>query len=731
MAQPLAKTHQDQLKRVKKNVENARLFFQKNYDRFNEFRRFVFSSTLSDDDVTNLQDLQKPILEFNILEPYVSRLCGEFSKQEPQIEVSASHDTPLPVDVQTVQVVDGILRDRFDDARKQGHTYEVFKDLMSGGFSVLEIYTDYQNDMTFDQNFKLRRVYDPTMTGFDPMAERIDKSDGNYCFYLYPKYLEDFKEENPDINVDNVSFIKNTGFSWSFRTETSQKILLLCDYYEKQSKQVKIVKLSNNMVITMKQYQAMLDIYKERQLLAVPPTIIDERYTEMVTIHRYTFIENQVISHEETDFKYLPLVFVDGNSIRLRQGKDGDIEQMTRPYLYHARDIQRLKNFAGQTLANELENMIQHKFKVAEESIPPEYREAYQDIQHADVLVYKAFNDNNPDQPLPPPTEIARTPIPPEVTNTFSLTDQMTQNILGSFDIQMGNLNASQLSGIAIQESVTQSNATAMPFVVGYLQALTQVATIMVDMIPKYFKTPRTIPILTPEGKRSYTRVNDNNQNSVSLDYPDNALQVCVEAGVNFTVQKTRALQQIIAMMQASPLFAQFMNTEGLPILLDNLEIRGIDQLKLLADGFVKKMQIMQAKAQQQPNPQVMKQQLEQAKFQHQIQQDQAENQFRTAEIMNDANENTNDRMKIMLEQQQAGVNDAVQITKAKAETYSKAVDLALKADSQRHNQTLAVHDQLHRHTKEALELANQTADIQNQIEQSNKPQSIGAQQNA
>lgn len=724
MAQSLAQTHQDQLSRLKTNVENWHTYFSKNFDRFNEFRRFVFSSTLTDDDITNLQDLQKPILEFNILEPYISRLCGEFSKQEPQIETSSSHHSPMPVDVQTVQVVDGIVRDRLDDAQKKGHTYEIYKDLMSGGFSVLEVCTDYENPMVFEQNFYIKRVFDPTLTGFDPMAQLPDKSDGNYCFYLYPKYTEDFQKEHPDINLKGIEYSKNSGFGWSFRTKKNKKILLLCDLYEKQFKRVKIVKLANGMVLTTKQYQKMLDVFKERQLLAVPPAIVDERYTQLTTIHRYTFIENQVIDHEETDFSELPLVFVDGNSIRLRLGPDGDVEQMTRPYLYHARDIQRLKNFAGQTLANELENMIQHKFKVAEESIPPEYRDAYQDVQHADVLVYKAFKDENPDQPLPPPQEIMRAPIPPEVTNTFSSADQMTQNILGSFDIQMGNLNASQLSGLAIQESVTQSNATAMPYVVGYLHALNQVAKIIVDLIPKYLKTPRTVPVLSAEGKRSFVRVNDNDTQGVSLDYPDNALQVNVQAGVNFTIQKTRALQQIIYMMQASPLFAQFMNTEGLPILLDNLEIRGIDQLKLLSEGFVKKMQVMQAKQQQMPNPQIMKQQLETAKFQHQVQQDQADNQFRTAEIMNDASANTNDRLKIMLEQQQAGVNDAVQIAKAKAETYSNAVSLAMKADEQQHKQALTTHDQLHRHAKEALETVNELMQTEQQ------PQPAGENQN-
>lgn len=704
MAQQITKTDKEKLKLLKQNAQESRQFFEENCARWNEFRSFVFRSTLTSDDVTTLNDLQKPVLEFNILEPYVSRLCGEFSKQEPQIGVSASHNVPVPADIQTVNIVEGILRDKFEQLRKKGDSYEVFKDLMSGGFSVFEIFTDYENDMTFEQKFEVCRVFDPTLTGFDPLARRPDKSDGNYCFMLYPMSLEDFKCKYPKATVENVSFVRNSGFSWSYKTQDNKKILLICDYYEKTKKEVEIVKLSNGKVLTTKQYKKLLDIYKERNLIEVPPIVVNKRMTERVTITHYTFIENQILLEEETDFKYLPLIFVDGNSIWLRETKDGDIEQFTRPYLWHARDIQRLKNFAGQTLGNELENMIQHKIMAAEEGIPPEYKDAYEDIQHADVLIYKAFSDEDPNKAIPPPQPIMRTNIPQEVTNTFSMADNMTQNILGSFDIQMGNLNKSQLSGLAVQESVTQSNAVAMPYVVGYLQALNQLACSIVDLIPKYFTTPRTIPILSANGKRTYVNINQpNDPQSISLDYCENALEVNVEAGVNFTIQKTRALNQIIGMMHASPLFAQFMNVEGLPILLDNLEIRGIDQLKLLADAFVKQMKQQQAQAAQQPNPAMMKSQvdmqklqLEQQKLQQAAQHYQQDSQLHAADIANDAQSNQNDHLKIMLDAAQSHNENIVQAEKSKSETFSKAVELAL-----------ATADQGHQHSKDKAELAH------------------------
>lgn len=694
MAQPLAQTHQDQLQRIKQNVKESREFFQSNYDRFNEFRRFVFQSTLTDDDIDNLKELGKPILEFNILKPYISRLCGEFSKQEPKIEVHASHDTPVPVDAQTVQVVDGLFRVILDTAQKEGQTLEVFKDLMSGGFSVFEVFPEYGPGITFDYIFKVKRVFSPTLTGFDPLAQESHKGDGRYAYCLYPRSEEQFKAEYQDVDLSKLSFTRsNANFNWSFRNQQQTKILLLCDYYEKKEKPEKIVRLADNKVMTVKQYKKFLEMWEERSIIAVPPKVVAERTAMFPTVHQYKFIENQMLEHKETDYTFLPYVFVDGDSIRLESQAGGDTEQMTIPYLYPARDIQRLKNFAGQTLANELENMIQHKFKVAEESIPAKYEDVYSNIQQADTLVYKAFKDNDPNQPLPPPQEIVRTPIPPEVTNTFNSSDQTAQSILGSFDMQAGNLNVSQLSGLAIQESITQSNAVAMPYVNGYLNALNQVANNIVDLIPKYYTTPRTVPVLNAEGKRSYVRINDDKQPSVPLDYYDNALHVTIEAGVNFTIQKARALQQIIAMMQASPSFAQFMNAQGLPILLDNLEIRGIDQLKLLAEQYVQQMKQQQPP----PNPEILKIQNEQQKIAMTNQQNQAANQLDAMKLAIAQQEANTEQTKVLGELNLSQQDQTVQNKKANVEAFKQMTDL-----------TLAHHDQQHRHVKETVELGHQ-----------------------
>lgn len=605
----VAEKHASQIERIKKNVEKSMSYFKYNAQRYHEFRKFVFDTQLTDDDVSLLQTLQKPQLEFNILNAYVSRLCGEFSKQEPSISVMANFGEP--VDPQMIMIIEGHLRHTFADAAADSTQYEAYKDVLSGGYSVFKVWTEYVNDKSFDQIIKFGRIFEPTMCGFDPLAKLPHKGDGRYCFEYYPRTKEEFKREFPGVNIDNIEYNRETiDFNWAYNN-SKEEILILCDYYEKKSRKKKLVKLANGRSLYIEEYEKQLAEWHESGQIEQPPAITQQRIVDAEVIVRYKLIGDQILEHKETDFTYLPYVFVDGDSSLLKYSESGDLKQVTKPYIYHAKGAQRLKNFAGQTLANEIENMVQHKFKVAEQSLPQQedYLDAYTNVQQASVLVYNAFANNDPDKPVPPPMEIQRIPTPPEVTNAFQLTDSNVQTILGSYDAALG-INDNELSGVAIVEGATQSNAAAMPYIVNYMHALNQVAVIFLDLIPKYFVTQRTIPAQSMDGKRGYIMINDK-MSGIHTQYDPSALSVRVEPGVNFEVQKNRALMQINAMMQSSPMFAQFIN-ENMDIIMDNMSFRNVDIVKLRAEEWNKQQQATRQQQSQQPNPDMMKLQLAQ-----------------------------------------------------------------------------------------------------------------------
>ncbi len=695
----VAKTHQDQLERIKTNVKKSYEAFKRNYERFHEFRRFIFETSLTQDDITLLTQLSKPQIEFNVSEAYISRLMGEFSKQEPSIMVGSEDEEQA--DPLTVHVVEAHIRHLLRDSKNHHTRWEIMKDIYSGGFSVGKVWTDYAHPMSMKQVLNFDRAWDPTLCGFDQMARYSHKGDGRFCFELMPYEVEDFKQQNPKVDVNKVSFNRSfAGYNWSY-LNGNEKILICCDYYEKKKKEVKILELITGQVLTVKEYEELAEKWDQMGNIAVMPAVRGKpRWTTLETICRYRCIETEVIEYVETDYTFFPLVFFDGNSIMLRNPKtSGAVEQVTRPYVYHAKGAQKLKNFAGITLANEMENIVQHKFMVAKEALPKEmdWLAAYKDIQKPSNLVFNAFFEQNPDQPIPNPIQpVPRIPTPPEVVQTFASTDGLIQNILGSYDASLG-INDNQLSGVAIVEAATQSNAAAMPYIVGFLQGLNRIAEIIIDLIPKYYKTPRTIPVMGIDGKADYVKINQ--AQGVPMFYDTNVLNVKVEAGVSFQIQKSRALQQLIALQGTSKLFDQFMNEKGLPVLLDNIEIRGIDQLKLMVDDWLKELQkqkqmaMQQQQQEMQNNPMVIRNQIEMAKLQQKGQESQQKAMLAQGQFQIDIEKLKQDQLKVLSDMAVAKDNSMTQRIKAEAERFSKQVDLALRSK-----------DMHHKHFKEAIE---------------------------
>jgi hypothetical protein len=325
---------------------------------------------------------------------------------------------------------------------------------------------------------------------------------------------------------------------------------------------------------------------------------------------------------------------------------------------------------------------------VAKEALPKEeqFLDAYKDVQKESVLVYNSVHESNPEMPINNPIrEVQRVPAPPEIAQAFTGSDSLIQNVLGSYDASLG-INNNQLSGIAIVEGASQSNATAMPYIVGCLQGFQRLAQIYVDLMPKYVVTPRTIPILDEEGRRHFVKVNQ--PGGMPVEFDSNVLNVAMKAGASFQVQKSRTIMMVKEIMGMSPLFAQFMAEKGLNFILENMEGKGIEELKQLTQEWVQQYQQEKAQAQQaqQQNPAAMKAQVDMAKMQQQGQKNQMDFQLDMAKLQQD-------QQKLAADLHLGKESANVQLVKAMTEKFAKQVDLELKHA-----------DMKHRHMKESIE---------------------------
>ena len=234
---------------IKEDIETSWRYFEPNFKRYNEFISFVFRSAISAADMEKLKDLEKPPIESPILEAYISRLRGEFAKQQPSLDVHPAEGLRLmrlsPQLLQTIKIAQAHVSEILFESSNDEFEYDMYSDVLAGGFGVAKVFTDYINERSFLQKVNIERCFYPTMTGFDPLARTSHKGDGRYCFELNPMTMQDFAAEYGKDKAKEFNFTRSLqSYNWSYENN-DEKIVLVADYYVKVPKNTTLCLLAD------------------------------------------------------------------------------------------------------------------------------------------------------------------------------------------------------------------------------------------------------------------------------------------------------------------------------------------------------------------------------------------------------------------------------------------------------------------------------------------------------
>lgn len=683
----IAQKYLNQYDRIVDNANYAYRAFQDNARRFHENKKFVYKSTITQEEAANIALLKRVPLEANVTEAHVSRLKGEFAKQEPAFEVSGDGANP-----QAVEMVENIFVDIVREADVNGFSAQIFDDQLTGGYSVAEVWTEYQNSRTFSQDIKIGRSYDPTAVFFDPLATKPHKGDGSYCFKRIPIGERSFKAKFPKVRLDSnsgsssgLAFFEDGLDAYSPRGE---KIIQLVEYLEKKEKKIRIVELSNGEVMPKTKAIALLtklsDPLQNFGSISPVPTIVRERDADDVIICRYRLAGGKVIEYKETDFRYLPYIFFDGMSQMFRDGST--LTQFTRAYFHNAKHLQKAKNVALQVLYEQVNNITPARFLFPIEGFVEAFKDNILNPQLHRMIPFSCYDDKN--RPVPVPTQLQQYPIPPEAFQLYASTNAEIQATLGAYDAALG-INGNNISGDAIEAGSMNSNAASMPVVQKFLVSYAQLGEVILDLIPKYMIDRTQITTTDRQGKKQVWQVKAEDFKALQYDNGETLLKIKVQPGVNFEVQKQQAFDMLVKLMNASQTFRAFMETKGLPQLLDNISIRGADALKQAAEEF---MQESQQKGNQ-PDPQTMaliqKIQMEQQNQQIRIAELQQRDQHKAMEMQLEREKMQNANLRAQLDLEREVRRDAVEEFKAATDHSMQRAELELKAVDQAHQHAL------------------------------------------
>ncbi|CAB4160607.1 Phage P22-like portal protein [uncultured Caudovirales phage] len=597
------------LKELKALVTFTQEYNKVNIENYKACMKFVFNKTFWGSDESRLLSLGLPCLAANSIEPFVNRLLGEFADSHPDLHVSYDADEEDDKKKIYEAYVDHTIRNVLDNFKANDLDNQVFRSMMAGGAAVIKVGYDYENPETFKQDFKLEYC-DPTMCGFDPKAIEKDKSDGDYCYRLYPMTSTEIQEK---YHIDHNEILalpfptQGDGFDFSYTMPNKDRtrIIYVCELFQKKYRNFNLLLLSDNTCMREEDYtqkygkivmqkktkegeleddstqdalQEAMGVVKQN---SIKPKVVEKsERREVDYIERVVFIGNKIVEEKEpTVYKSLPLVFFDGNG--WREG----LKHIWRSYFHNVIDVQRLKNFVMNQLADEVSSLRKSDVLMPEAALPKnkDYLRPYLDPNfRGGILVY---NHQNP-RPLPSglpdvipaPQYFPRGQVNEVYLQFLDRTEQMQQNQLGAYDAQLGDARP-DMSKVGIVASTTQSNAAAKPVMINYISSMNQVAKIIIEVTPYIKVTPETVP-LRIDDKEHFL---DFGGDGIKLDYNIYNMKVHMKEGSNFAQTKRDNVELLGTLGERFPALAQIINTKGLSIVLDNLDFKGSDKLRDIA----------------------------------------------------------------------------------------------------------------------------------------------------
>jgi len=620
-------------------------YFNENIVRGKDDMNFVLRDQWSAVERSEFNRLFKPAMQFNKLYDVTKKVVGEQRKNKPDLIVRSltGKSTQEQINLRA-DLVRTISYQSQNDLVYQ----TAFKQALMMGFGAFEITLDYENPRSFNQVVRYELIPDVTRTSFDPTAMKPHKGDGNFCSRQYVYTKEEFYATYPWV-MNPVSYSDPRSLL-DFQWETRDTIVV-CKYTRKEWFPVKIVMLSDGQVMTEAEwddYQENFEMHKSlardaqivnKMILNQIPTIKAERMTKDYFIRQYMMTQNQIIKYTDWPSKYLPLIFVDGDS-NFIQG-----QQYTRSFIHEAKDAQKFVNYVGSEVAAEIKNRRREQWiGTPDNIIGNEQMWRNPELQNG-ILIAK------PD----PKTGQMPTKMPPwELSQSLLLQYQRgcqdMREILGFSETEA--LQGRDMSGKARRERKMEGSMSAFVFFDNLNQAIEQGGRVVLDLLPVIAgEDERHMVISKADGRTDSVVLNKQTEDGKINTLEGGDYDVEIDTGPSFAVQKDIALEFFQQTIQANP--------QTFPLIADlwakNLDVQFMPQIaerfkSLVPPAILAKEEGKQLPPQP-PSPQEMMMKQEMMAKQQEMQMNQQKMQLEEAQLAERAEELRIRKEKHMLDQ--------------------------------------------------------------------------------
>ena len=562
---------QDVLYEARNNLNIWNNYFNENITIGKDDMKFATRDQWSSVERTEFTRLFKVCMQSNKIIDTVNKVCGEQRKNRPDLMVRSINGKASQ---EEINLREDLVRSISYESQNDLIYQNAFRSALLLGWGAFQVDVDYESPRSFNKVIKYKMITDATKASWDPSSVKPHKGDGDYCAYQYIFSKEQFSAEYPHI-INPVSYADPRLFL-DFQWETRDNIVL-CDYFVKDWYNVKLLKLSDGRSVTEEEWKkiqktevklkseiaesstSVKDIIKD-----LIPVVIGERRTKDYKIMRYHLIKDRILEFAEWPSKYLPIIFVDGNSDFI-EGR-----QYTKSFVHDGRDQQKYINFLLSERATEIKNRRKEQWLGTPDNIIGQEQMWRNPDTQIGILLAKP----DPQTKLMP-TKQPAWQLSPELLSESQMASQDLREILGFNESQ--ELQGRDMSGKARRERKIEGSMACYVQFDNLSQSIAQSGRVVLDLLPYVIGEDERHMILTrKDGKTENMVLNkQNSDGSVDNKIDGGEYDIEISTGPSFAVQKEMALEFFQQTIQANP--------QTFPLVADlwaqNLDIQFRDQV--------------------------------------------------------------------------------------------------------------------------------------------------------
>jgi hypothetical protein len=519
-----------------------------------------------DADVRNTRKIDgRPALTVNHTNTFCARLENTLRQQRPRIKC---HPVGDGANVDTAATVNGLIR-HIEDRSNASVAYDTgVTSALNIGWGYWRIVSDYLDPMSFDQELLIKPVRNPFTVYMDPAAVMPDGRDQGWCIISETMKRAEYKRRYP--RAENVEW-RYTDAPGDMVTDwESKEEVRLAEYYRIHEVKDTLVKFSDGSVKLRSQ---MAD---PRYIQAIGLTIVAERPTTRCEVQWFRLNGRTIVDRRVMPGYHIPVVRCEGNVLDVngRVCRKGMVEDL--------KDPAQMFNYWRTAQTERYALTPKAPWVVAEGQIEghPEWNDANQ--KSYSTLVYKPIAGPDGVSLLPPPQRTQPAQVEAGMSEAAAGAEHDLMSVAG-MPQENPEIAARVVSGNKyLQRRQGMQDLTHFQYYDNQTLAIAWTGSLLLELIPYYYDTPRMQRILGEDGVPQVVTLNEREKDESGVERVKNDVTVgryavVMDTGPGYATKREEAAENMIELL-GTPLGEVVVKT-GPDILLRNMDFYGADEL--------------------------------------------------------------------------------------------------------------------------------------------------------